>query len=452
MHPLDQDPTKPALSGPRASRNLAEVRGPKAICDDWGAPSGSIRARLLAHFPTMMLLPSAAQSLRTTLLWGGLFFSSLGFLAPASAQSGRLDQLFVQDTKGAMRQITGTVTSNGLEKVVVMRGDKEASFDNGRVDRIIWGQVSAAFREGQTYFDRGDFENAAAKFILATDEDERPVIQAAARLAAGEALMLLGSSNPSRFALAIDQFDIFIADHSANRDLPRARDLQARATLLRGEEGDEKRAGELYRSLFEEGNSETPTKGYDQLSCLHAGLAAARALISAGETLPARETLGVLTSASRLLLTSSEEDSPERPKLEALVAEALLGEGFVFLASGQARQAATFFGAQLQNSNNGAPAAQRFGALLGLGEAALAQSAQDPAKLREASLYFAQVAGLDYTDRDRTAQALLRLAETLSRLGDSDAAVQVRLRLQTLIDEYGDTPSAATARTLLKAL
>jgi TolA-binding protein len=403
-------------------------------------------------FPkTMIRTASVPGQLRAALVRGGLLLSSLLLAAPVFAQGGRLDQVFVRDSKGSLRQLTGTVAESGLEKLVLDRDGKEASFDNDRVERIIWGQVSASFREAQTYFDRGDFENAAAKFNLAADEDERSVIQAVARLSSGEALMALGKSDPTKFDAALSEFDSYISSYSSSRDLPRARAMQARATLLRGGAGDAKRAGELYRSLFEEGNTDTPTVGYDSYECLLAGLESARALITAGETLPARETLGALTSAARAMLASAPEDSPERVKLEALVAEAQLGEGFVLLASGQARQAETFFQAQLQNAKDG-PAAQRFGALLGLGEAALAQGAEDSKKLREASLHLAGVAGLDFTNRDRTARALLLLAETLPKLGDSDGTAQARLRLQTLIQQYGDTPSAAAARALLESL
>ncbi len=411
---------------------------------------------MFAFSSTMIRTASAPGRFRAALVRGGILLTSLVLAAPAFAQGGRLDQLFIRDSKGAVRQITGTVTASGLEKIVVDRGGKEATYENDRVDRIIWGEVSAAFQEGQTYFDRGDFENAAAKFDLAADEDEREVIQAYARLSAGEALMQLGTTDASQFSLALEQFDEFINSYPNSRELPRARALQARATLMSGGAGEAskasaKQAGELYQALFEEGTTEPATTGYDRLDCLKAGLAASQALMTAGETLPAREVLGVLTSTARTMLASSEEGSAERTELEALVAEAQLGEGFVLLASGQARQAETFFRAQLQNSKGG-PAAQRFGALLGLGEAALAQGKEDSTKLREASLHFASVAGLDFTSRDRTARALLRLAETLSALGDSDASVQVRLRLQTLVEHYGDTPSAATARVLLEKL
>lgn len=412
---------------------------------------------MFAFSSTMIRTASAPGQLRAALVRGGLLLSSLVlatpvFALPSAPQGGgRLDQLFVRDSKGAVRQLTGTVTSSGLEKVVVDRDGKEASYDNDRVERIIWGEVSSVFRDAQDYYGRGDYENAAAKFNLAADEDPRDVIQAVARLSAGNSLMNLGAADPTQFGLALSEFDTFISDYPTSRELPTARAQQARATLMRGGEGDSKKAGELYRSLFEEGTSDPATLGYDRLDCMVAGLEAARALIAAGETLPARETLGVLASSLRAMLASSEEGSPERTQLEGLLAEAQLGEGFVLLASGQGRQAETFFRAQLQNSKNG-PAAQRFGAMLGLGEACFAQGSEDSAKYREASLHYAGVAGLDFTDRDRTAHATLRLAETLLALGDSDATVQARLRLQTLVEHYGDTPSAAPARTLIAGL
>ncbi|MCB9914309.1 MAG: hypothetical protein H6828_04045 [Planctomycetes bacterium] len=399
----------------------------------------------------MLPLASAPLSLRRLLRGAALVLAGLALAAPAPAQGGRLDQLYVRDSKGSVRQVTGTITEAGLDKILVDRDGKETSYENDRVDRILWGQVSPNFKEAQAYFDRGDFENAAAKFEAASSDDERTVIQAVARLSAGEALLHLSATDPTQLTPALAHFDAFLSKYPNNREVPRARMLKARTTLLRGGAGDVKKAGELYRAIFEEGANDPPTVGYDRTECLRAGLEAARALTAAGETLPAREVLGVLSGAARDMLAAAEEGSSARVRLAALSAEAQLGEGYVLLAGGQARQAETFFRAQLQNAKNG-PAAQRYGALLGLGEALRAQGAGDTGKLREASLHLAVVAGLDYTDRDRSATALLRLAETLLELGDSDGAAQARTRLQILADQFGDTPAAAPAREHLKTL
>jgi outer membrane protein assembly factor BamD (BamD/ComL family) len=368
---------------------------------------------------------------------------ALGLSAPLAAQGGRPDQVFL---KGGTRQETGSVIENGLADVVLTQDGKEKRLDASRVERIIWGAVGSAFREGQTDFARGDYENAAAKYALAASEDERPVIQAVARKRAGEALLRLGAKDPSQYDLALETLGRFLSDHPSSRLVPEVRALQARATLLRGKEGDLARAGALYRSLFEAGSGTTPTQGYDRLASLEAGLLAVRALTDAGETLAAREVAGVLAAAVSAMSAEVQEGSRAAADLRQLGAEVRLAEGFVLLASQQGRQAETFFKGQLQQSKEG-PAALRYGAMLGLGRAYF-----DQEKYREASVQFATVAAIDYTDRDRTAGALLHFAETQIKLGDKDGPTQAKIRLTQILESFGDTPSASTARKLLEGL
>jgi len=384
-------------------------------------------------------VPSSRPLLR---LAAGLCLSLL-VGASALAQGGRPDQVFLKDSN---RKEIGQVTVNGLADVVLMQDGKERRLDNARVERIIWGAVCASFREGQTYFGRGDYENAAAKFALATSEDEREVIQAVARKLQGESLLLLSARDPSQVGEALSTFEKFLADHEDSRLVPEVRALQARATLLRGDEGDMAAAGALYRSLFEAGTGSTPTQGYDRLQSFEAGLAAVRALTAAGETLAAREIAGVLASGINAMSTELEEGSAEAATLARLAAEAQLAEGFVLLAGDQGRQAETFFNSQLGQSAQG-PAALRYGAMLGLGQALYAQE-----KYRQASVHFATVAAIDYTDRDRTASALHKLAETYMKLEDSDGTTQAKIRLRLILESFGDTPSAAPARKMLESL
>ena len=384
-------------------------------------------------------VPSSRPLLR---LAAGLCLSLL-VGASALAQGGRPDQVFLKDSN---RKEIGQVTVNGLADVVLMQDGKERRLDNARVERIIWGAVCASFREGQTYFGRGDYENAAAKFALATSEDEREVIQAVARKLQGESLLLLSARDPSQVGEALSTFEKFLADHADPRLGRAGRARPARATLLRGDEGDMAAAGALYRSLFEAGTGSTPTQGYDRLQSFEAGLAAVRALTAAGETLAAREIAGVLASGINAMSTELEEGSAEAATLARLAAEAQLAEGFVLLAGDQGRQAETFFNSQLGQSAQG-PAALRYGAMLGLGQALYAQE-----KYRQASVHFATVAAIDYTDRDRTASALHKLAETYMKLEDSDGTTQAKIRLRLILESFGDTPSAAPARKMLESL
>jgi hypothetical protein len=373
--------------------------------------------------------------------------SALPTVAEPAVQAGaggRPDQVIWVNRRGSASTLTGTVVQNDLDKVVVETGDRKREFDSSDVQRITFGTVTANFIDGTAYFDRGDFENAAAKFRLAaTEGSARDVVKAAARLRAVESLMRLGATDASAFGQAREEADKFLSNHASSRDVPQARMLQARATRLAG---DAAGGGALYRALYKEGAAEPPTTGYPRLLCYQAGLRAARALLDAGDTLQAREIYAEMETALPRLLADEAEGTPERTALLAVQAQARLGEGYCLLASGSTGQGRTFFQGQVNNADPSDPAL-RYGARLGYAEALLAES-----KFREAQLEFAFVAAIDHTDRDRAARALVGLAESSSRLPDTDTRLKVRKWLEDVTTRYGDTPAALTAREMLRNL
>lgn len=362
-------------------------------------------------------------------------------LLPGTAFAQRNDQVWFVDRDGSVRQTSGVVTENSTATVRVKRGaDRESTYDGDRVRRIEWGQVTTDFREGREYRDRGDHLNAARKFReAATNTDERIVVQAAARLLAAQSLLDLGATEPVRIGEALSELETFLSDFANNRDVQRARHLQAQAIWLDGRAGE---AAEAFRSLFEEGSGASPTPGFDRQLSLDAGLAAGRAFLAAGDSLRAKEIFGALDSAATTFAGQFAESSPERLAAERLATEARLGDGFVMLAAGQVAQAVPFFEARRSQGD----AAMRHAADLGLGEAYLAQN-----KLREAQVKFASVSALDFSDRYRAARARLKLAETHQKLADSASAALARKLLTEVVERYGDTPAAREARTLLES-
>ncbi|MCH2106818.1 MAG: hypothetical protein MK291_09275, partial [Planctomycetes bacterium] len=369
--------------------------------------------------------------------------SLLCLAAPAAAQQ-RPDQVYVLDTRtGSINMLPGIVQEHGLTETVIIRSGKERKYDTWRVERIVWGSVSGSFREGRTYFERGDFENAAAKFLVAATNDERAPVQAAARMLAAQSYLELSRTSPDRISDAIEQAQRYIEDHSDSAELPDARALHARATWL---SGDPAAAAPLFRALFEEVGAAEITEGYSLVPCLMAGLYGARAYLAAGETLPAREIFSTLQQRADSAIATLEEESRDRAPLRRLSLEARAGEGFVLIASKQNRQAITFFESQLSSAGK-TDSALRFACYLGLAEAQAAEM-----KLRAAQLNFSRVSSLDHTDRDRVARALFRLAESTKELADPGSPGTVRSWLETVTTEYGDTPWAGPARKLLETL
>ncbi|MEW6073409.1 MAG: hypothetical protein AB1726_12565 [Planctomycetota bacterium] len=366
-----------------------------------------------------------------------------GFLAgPALAQGSRPDQVMWKNPRGDIKVDSGTVTENSLQRTLVETpgGPRERKSD--LVERVIFGDVPTTFLDGTGYFDRGDFANAAAKFKLAAgDANARPVVQAHARLRAAQALMRQGAVDPGAFAQARAEAETFLADFPANREVPAARLLQARATRLGG---NDKGAAELYRSLFMEGAGGTPTGGYDLADCHQAGLAAAAAFLAAGETAQAQEIYGTMNAALPEVLARLDAESPDRRIFLGLQSLARLGEGQVLLATGKAGQAKTFFDGQIKNADINNPDLV-YGAHLGLAESMLAEGNH-----REAQLEFAFVSALDHVSRDRVARALVGLAQCADSLHDSTSAADAKAWLQDVCAHYGDTPAVLRAQEMLQ--
>ena len=352
---------------------------------------------------------------------------------------GRPDQIYVVTRTGAVKIVNGEVQTNGLEDVeyVDARGG-EGKVASESVVRIVWGKVPQDFTDGVKYADRDLWEDASKKFLLAAgDASARDVVKAAARLRATEALLRWGATDRRQFGMAVDEARGFLSDYPDNREVPRARALEARALLLSGQAAE---AGAVYRDVFAQYAADQISPGYDTMTCMRAGLHGARAMLIAKDTLAARELFAALDSTVGPMLAGLGPADPAAVELQAILDESLLGEGFAELAAGNTRPALTFFQNKLSNVNGSSSDTLRSVARLGLGEALLAEK-----KYREAQLQFARVSALDHTDRDRVARALLLMAECAQNILDEKFKARACGWLKAIRMDYGDTPSAAQA-------
>lgn len=390
--------------------------------------------------PTMNPSPVAPQSPSRSRL--AALVALVGLAVPSIAQDAKPDQVF-RDRKGKITKVVGTVTENTLDTVRLDREGKEATYDGSEVVRIVWGAVPPAYQDGSTYTGRGDFENAVARFrVAAEDASAREVVQASARLQAAEALLSWGSSDPSRYDEAASEAARFLADHASNREVPRARWIQARATWLSGEP---LAAAGFFQALYDEGAGDPPTAGYDRLACLEAGMAAAQCYLAATDGDKAQELFDALEPAFRDLAGEAEDGTDARARLLAGQGAAAVGEGWCSLAKGDADAARRFFEGRVDRAELGA--AGRGSARLGLAEALFQKG-----DIREAQVQFARASALETQSRDRTAQAMVGLASCTLQLGDSESRVRARTLLESTLSAYGDTPAAAKATEMLGRL
>jgi hypothetical protein len=390
----------------------------------------------MAAFLPPMSPPSPLRVLRAAL--AGLA-GSLALAAPPSAQATRPDHVLWRNARGQLNTIVGKLSQDALTEVVIDTGSAQRKIDALTVERVEFGEVPQAFADAQAYIERGDAENAAAKFTLAAgDASVRAVVRARARLAAAEAWMLR-AGDASALASARRECELFLAEHAASREVPAGRLLFGRLQRLAGEAAA---AATTYVALYREASGPKGTPGYPPSVSFQAGLAAGEAYLAAGDAAQARELYLGLDGALGTALANLGEGDPARALLAAIQSEARLGEGFCLLAGGSTTQARTFFQGQLSGAEGNA--ARRFGAHLGLAEALLAEG-----QARAAQLEFAQVSAIDHTSQDRVARALLGLAQCALKLGERADA---KAWLETLQGRHGDTPSAPKARELLATL
>jgi len=366
-------------------------------------------------------------------------------LAPSvAAQSARPDQVVRMNPRTQKTStITGVITEDSLEFVKVDQGGRETKNQAVEIVKVTWGNVPAAFRDGVTFQNRGDFASAVAKFQLAADSAEREVVQAAARYHAAKSLLSAGASDPNQFDAAIAECDKFLADYANNRQVPHVREIKARATMLAGRAAE---AAALYKALYEEGANDPATTGYSRELCLSAGISAARAFLAAGDGLAARELFAGLDPAyAGLIAAHGDETTAKHAELAGARAEVMVGEGFCLIAADQVDQAVSFFETKLTDSE--LPSRGQFAASLGLAEALVTKG-----DLRRAQIEFAKVSAIDHTDRDRAARARVGLADTTLKLQDSDATTSAKQLLTNVTSFYGDTPAAKRAAELLQKL
>lgn len=358
------------------------------------------------------------------------------------------DQVFRTSPRtGRVEIITGVVSENSLGKVRVDRasGDQD-QYTADEIVEIVWNSAPSTYKDGNVFLERRDYEAAVAMFkSAASDSDAREVVQAAARHSVARALLLAGGQDANRYAECIEECDRFLADYSDNRDLPQVRWLKARALRLDGKGAE---AAQAFKALYEEGANDPATEGYDREFCLRAGLDAAEAFLSQGDTLGARELYATLQNSLQGLIAGMDtvEFPAEIARLEGAREVAALGEGFCLLVDGQTDQAMSFFEGKASNPSDTSNGSARGGALLGLGEALL-----EKGRHRQAQIEFAKVTTVDYSNRDHRARALLGLARASMKLGDPSSAEETKRYLSSIMTQYTDTPASQAARELLKS-
>lgn len=368
----------------------------------------------------------------------------LVFGATAQAQGAtQPDQVLRKNSKGTIVTVSGKVKVATLDEVVITEGNgRDRTVDGDDVVRVTFGTIPPAMVEGRAYWNKGDYENAAAKFkVAAGDASASEAVRARARLKAIEAFMAQGARDQSAFALAKSEAETFASEFATSRDLPNARYLLARAKRLGG---DAAGAATDFQALANDAMGEGRLESYPAVLGFRAGIAGAEALVEAGDTLAARELYLKLDGALPRAIADATDPKDARV-LTYLQADARLGEGFCMLAGESLAQARTFFQGKLTNAGDNL--AQRFGATLGLAEVHLADG-----KHRDAQLAFAEVCALDHTSRDRVARALVGLAKASLELPDSSGPADAKARIQTVLCEYGDTPAILEGAKMAKTL
>lgn len=388
--------------------------------------------RVQSTTPTMTT--STITSRRGAL--GSLFLSGAVALAAASpAAAQKSDVVYrLNPRTGKTQAIQGTVTSDGLDKIeITLRDGDSKGYGSLEVIQVIWGDVPTEFEDGQKFGRRMDWENAVKSYQAAAESSNaRGPVKAAARMASVEAMISWGASQPARFADAVAEADRFLAEFTENRHLPSVRALKARAAWL---SGDAEAARDGYRALHDAGSG--GADGYPALMVAEAALSAGHAAIAAKDTGTAREFFTAAENAFREIAAG---DTVDATRAAAGVEEASLGESYSRIAR---EDFAGARGALERAVDKMETPAGRAAARLALGHC-LVGLGENQAAIR----VLGWVSGLDHSNADRRAMALVALAQAEMGLGDKGRTA-AKAALDRVVASYGGTPAAATARAIL---
>lgn len=359
--------------------------------------------------------------------------AALAAAAPAAAQKS--DVVYRLNTRtGKTQAIQGSVSADGLEKIeITLRDGDSKSYDSLEVIQVVWGDVPTEFEDGKKFARRADWENAVKSYQAAADSSSaRGPVKAAARMAAVEAMISWGSSQPARFADAVAEADRFTAEFSDSRHFPAVRALKARAAWL---SGDAEAARDGYRALHDAGKG--GTAGYPAIMVAEAALAAGHAAIAAKDTGTARE---LFTAAENAFREIAAGDSGDAARAAAGAEEAGLGEAYSRIAR---EDYAGARGSLERAVDSMKTAAGKAAAHLALGQV-LVGLGENQAAIR----HVGWVSGLDHSSADRRAQALVTLAQAQLGLGDKGRGA-AKAALDRVVATYGSSPASVTARAML---
>ena len=326
---------------------------------------------------------------------------------------------------GKTQAIQGTVTSDGLDKIeITLRDGDSKGYGSLEVIQVIWGDVPTEFEDGKKFGRRMDWENAVKSYQSAAESSNaRGPVKAAARMASVEAMISWGASQPARFADAVAEADRFLAEFAENRHLPTVRALKARAAWL---SGDAEAARDGYRALHDAGSG--GADGYPALMVAEAALSAGHAAIAAKDTGTARE---LFTAAENAFREIAAGDTADATRAAAGVEEASLGESYSRIAR---EDFAGARGALERAVDKMETPAGRAAARLALGHC-LVGLGENQAAIR----VLGWVSGLDHSNADRRAMALVALAQAEMGLGDKGRTA-AKAALDRVVASYGGLP------------
>ena len=367
---------------------------------------------------------------------GSLLLSGAVALAAApTAAAQKADVVYrLNPRTGKTQAIQGSVTRDGLDKIeITLRDGDSKGYGSLEVIQVVWGDVPTEFEDGKKFARRADWGNAVKSYQSAADSSNaRGPVKAAARMASVQSLISWGATQPARFADAVAEADRFLAEFAENRHLPTVRALKARAAWL---SGDAEAARDGYRALHDAGKG--GTDGYPTLMVAEAALSAGHAATAAKDTGTARELFTAAESAFREIAAG---DTADATRAAAGAEEASLGESYSRIAR---EDFAGARGALERAVDKMETPAGRAAARLALGQC-LVGLGENQAAIKE----LGWVSGLDHSNADRRAMALLALAQAELGLGDKGRTA-AKAALDRVVASYGATPAAATARATL---
>jgi outer membrane protein assembly factor BamD (BamD/ComL family) len=388
----------------------------------------------MPRFSIRNLFWTAAESTRPMSLAKAALAALLVVAAGVSPEAEAADRILM---KGGRPLSVDEITADNYDKVEFRKNNATGSQPAAKVRAIEYGDAPESYQLALEKREAGEFENAANLLKSAIGQSGvRGWIKVQGNFELAETLRRWAARDRTRFAQAIAAYDEVL---KAEKSRFRPDALLGRALSHLGA-GDLGKAKADLAQLKKEATDNKYGPGWE----LRADFTLAQALEEAGDA-EAKRAYQSLETFAKSYAANQDIDAADRAYAGELAGLAKLAQGRALLRENRGADAERFF-AQIAG-DSAEPAAVRAQAVVGVGQAYLAQN-----KLKEAQLAFAKVRIQHRDQIEATAEATYQLGIVCEALGAAEprGAALAQEYFKECVQRFGASRIASKAQEKIR--